>query len=333
MAEQSKDGHDHGHTPEGGRSDHDHPQGQTEYVQRHKLGWAVVLTLAFVVGEAVAGYFAHSLALMSDAGHNFADAAAIGFSWYALWIAKRPAHGGMTYGYHRVGILAALVNAVSLVVIALLIGWEAFTRLRHPEPVHGWLMIAVATVAIVINVVISMWLHHGAKHDLNVRSAYLHMIGDAISAFGVVIAGVIVLLTGAHIADAIVSFLIAALILWSSWGILKESVSVLLEGSPFGMDMNKVGDTIKAVPGVLGVHDLHVWTVGPGAVACSVHILVAEQTVREGQQILRKVVGELKEHFQINHTTVQVEVEGHESDEMYCVIQPSTGGSHVGHQH
>jgi cobalt-zinc-cadmium efflux system protein len=175
----------------GGRCDHDHPKGQAEYVKRHKLGWAVALTLAFVVGEAIAGYFAHSLALMSDAGHNFADAAAIGFSWYALWIAKKPANRGMTYGYHRVGILAALVNAVSLVVIALLIGWEAFSRIHNPEPVHGWLMIVVAAVVIVVNVVISMWLHHGAKHDLNVRSAYLHMIGDAISAFGVVVAGVV----------------------------------------------------------------------------------------------------------------------------------------------
>jgi cobalt-zinc-cadmium efflux system protein len=159
------------------------------------------------------------------------------------------------------------------------------------------------------------------------------MIGDALSAFGVVIAGVIVLLTGANLADPIVSFLIAALILWSSWGILKESVNVLLEGTPFGMDMSNVEDTIKAVDGVLGVHDLHVWTVGPGAVACSVHILVAEQTVREGQQILKCVVSELREHFHINHTTVQVEVEGHGADEMYCLIKPSASAAHAGHHH
>jgi cobalt-zinc-cadmium efflux system protein len=272
------------------------------------MGFAVMLTVAFVIGEAIAGRFAHSLALLSDAGHNFADAAALGFSWYALWIAKKPAHKGMTYGYHRVGILAALVNAVSLVVVSLLIVWEAIDRLRHPEPVHGWLMIVVAGVAIGMNLLIGMWLHAGSKHDINVRSAYLHMIGDAVSAFGVVLAGIVVVVSGWHMADPIVSFLIAGLILWSSGGVLKESVSVLLEGTPVGMDMTAVEKCITGVAGVLNIHDLHVWTVGPGAVACSCHILVAEQTIREGQQILKAVVEELAHQFQINHTTVQVEV-------------------------
>jgi cobalt-zinc-cadmium efflux system protein len=297
------------------------------------MGLAVVLTLAFVAGEAVAGAFAHSLALLSDAGHNFADAAALGFSWYALWIARKPANREMTYGYHRVGILAALVNAVSLVVIALLIIWEAIDRLRHPVPVHGWLMIIVAAVAIAVNLTIGVWLHAGAKHDINVRSAYLHMMGDAVSALGVVIAGVVVVASGWHLADPIVSFLIAALILWSSWGILKESVNILLEGTPAGMDMGAVERCIASVPGVRGVHDLHVWTVGPGAIACSCHILVAEQSVREGQQILKSVVDELHHHHDINHATVQVEVEGHESNEMYCCIEPSAAAAHAGHHH
>jgi cobalt-zinc-cadmium efflux system protein len=297
------------------------------------MGAAVILTLTFVVGEAIAGYFAHSLALLSDAGHNFADAAALGFSWYALWIAKKPSNPGMTYGYHRVGILAALVNAVSLVVIALLIFWEAIDRLRHPEPVHGWLMIIVATIAIAVNLLIGLWLHAGAKHDINVRSAYLHMMGDAISALGVVIAGVVVVVSGWRLADPIVSFLIAGLILWSSWGILKESVNILLEGTPFGMDMSAVEKCVASLSGVLGVHDLHVWTVGPGAIACSVHILVAEQSIREGQQILHAVVEELRQHHSINHTTVQVEVEGHASNEMYCSIEASAGALHAGHQH
>jgi len=222
---------------------------------------------------------------------------------------------------------------VSLVVIALLLVWEAIDRLRNPEPVHGWLMIVVATIAIGVNLLIGFWLHVGAKHDINVRSAYLHMMGDAVSAFGVVLAGIVVVVSGWHYADPIVSFLIAGLILWSSWGVLKESVSVLLEGTPDGMDMNAVEKCIASVPGVLGVHDLHVWTVGPGAIACSCHILVAEQSIREGQQILRGVVAELQHHYAINHTTVQVEVEGHESNEMYCCIEPTAGTAHVGHHH
>jgi cobalt-zinc-cadmium efflux system protein len=201
---------------------------------------AVGLTLAFVIGEAIAGTFAHSLALLSDAGHNLADAAALGFSWYAVWIAKKPAHSQMTYGYHRVGILAALVNAVSLVLIAIFIIYEAIGRLRSSQEVHGGLMIVVAAAAIAMNLLIGFWLHAGAEHDLNVRSAYLHMIGDAISAMGVVVAGVIVLVCGWVLADPIVSFLIAGLILWSSWGVLKESVGVLLEGTPAGLEMGAV---------------------------------------------------------------------------------------------
>src|SRR6266568_4398576 len=277
-------------------------------VSSHKMGLAVILTMAFVIAEAIAGYFAHSLGLLSDAGHNFADAAALGFSWYALWIAKRPANKDMTYGYHRVGILAALVNAVSLVVIALLIFWESIDRLRHPQPVHGWLLIIVAAIAIAVNLLIGFWLQAGAKHDINVRSAYLHMMGDVISALGVVLAGIVVVASGWHLADPIVSFLIAGLILWSSWGVLKESISVLLEATPYGMDMAAVEKCIAHVPGVLHVHDLHVWTVGPGAVACSCHILLAEPSIREGQQILRAVVEELEHHHRINHSTVQVEV-------------------------
>lgn len=297
-----------------------------------KMGMAVGLTLAFVIGEAVAGIFGHSLALLSDAGHNFADAAALGFSWYALWMAKRPSNREMTFGYHRIGVLAALVNAVSLVVIAIFIGWEGIERLFHPHAASGGMMVGVAAAAVVLNVVISLWLHAGSKEDINVRGAYLHMIGDAASAAGVVIAGIIVLLTGATLADPIVSFLIAVLILWTSWDILKESVNVLLEGTPEGIDMSKVEATIQQVPGVRAAHDLHVWMIGPGAIACSVHIVVQEQSIAGGQQILRRVVHELEHHHKITHTTVQVEVEGHESKEMYCTLRPAPEAD-AGHHH
>jgi len=298
-----------------------------------KMRLALFLTMAFVAAEAVAGWFAHSLALLSDAGHNFADAAAVGFSWYALWIAQKPAHTGMTYGYHRVGILAALVNAASLVVIAIVIFWEAIDRLRNPASVNGPLMIVVSLAAIALNATITVWLHAGAKHDLNVRSAYLHMAGDAISALGVLVAGIVVILGGSPLADAVASLLIGGLILWSSWGILKESVNVLLEGTPFGIDMGAVEKAIAGVPGVLNVHDLHVWTVGSGVIACSCHVLVAEQTIREGQQILKLVVDELGHHFGISHTTVQIEVEGHDADELYCTMRKRLSSPHAHHGH
>ncbi len=290
-------------------------------MSRWKLGLAVALTLAFVAGEALAGILAQSLALLSDAGHNFADAAALAFSWYALWIAGKRAHQRMTFGYHRVGILAAMVNAISLVVIALLILADAVFRLRNPETPHGLTMIIVALLAIGMNLLISFWLRGGAKHDINVRSAYLHMLGDALSAFGVVVAGIVVAAGGIAIADPIASLVIAGLVLVSSWGVLKESVTILLEGTPAGMDMAMVERAIADVRGVEGIHDLHVWTVGPGVIACSCHVIVAEQSIREGQQVIRAVVDRLHVDFNINHSTVQVEVEGHESNEMYCTMR------------
>jgi len=305
--------HDHGASPTG-----------------RLLLLSVFITIAFVIGEAVAGYFSNSLALLSDAGHNFADALALILSWYGLWIARRPSSAKRTYGYHRVGILVALVNAVSLVMIALLIFWEAASRLRHPEPVQSTPMIVVALIAILLNTVISLWLRRAAKHDLNVRSAYMHMLGDAISAAGVVVAGVIVAFTGASIADPVVSVLIGLLILWSSWGILKESVNVLLEGIPEGMDMKTVEQRINDVHGVLAVHDLHVWTVGSGMICCSCHITVEEQSVRSGENVLRAVTKELEHDFGISHTTIQVEVGGCEPNDMYCVMKVAGKGPGVG---
>ena len=278
----------------------------------------------FVVVEAVCGWFAHSLALLSDAGHNLADAAALGFSWYALWIASKPSHQGMTFGYHRVGIFAALANAVSLVVIAVFIGWEAIARIRQPEAANGPVMIVVAARRDRRESRRSACgCTKASKDDLNIRSAYLHMLGDAVSAFGVVIAGVLVATMRAPLADPVVSLLIAGLILYSSYGVLRESATVLLEGTPAGMDMPAVIAAIKSVGGVLDVHDLHVWMVGPGVVACSCHILVAEQSVREGQQVLRAVVHDIEHRFHITHTTVQVEVEGCDANDMYCTGQRS----------
>jgi cobalt-zinc-cadmium efflux system protein len=282
------------------------------------MGAAMALTFGFVVAEAVAGWYGRSLALLSDAGHNLADVAALGLSWYALAIGRKPSHHGMTYGYHRVAVIAALANAISLVVIALWIVWEAIARLRTPEPANSVLMIGVALCAIVINVIISLRLYEGSKDDMNVRSAYVHMMGDAVAAFGVVIAGIIVAFTHSVVADPIVAVLIAAFILWSSYSVLRESATVLLEGTPSGTDMPGVISAIKAVPGVLDVHDLHVWMVGPGVVACSCHIVVAEQSIRQGQQVVRDVVHDIETRFHITHTTVQVEVEGCEPNDLYC---------------
>jgi cobalt-zinc-cadmium efflux system protein len=310
---------------------HNHDHGASLTGQRLLL--SVFITILFVIGEAVAGYFSNSLSLLSDAGHNFADALALILSWYGLWIARRPSSAKRTFGYHRVGILTALVNAVTLVVIALLIFWEAISRLRQPELVQSKPMIVVALIAILLNTLISLWLRRAAKHDLNVRSAYMHMVGDAISAAGVVVAGVVIAFTGASIADPLVSILIGSLILWSSWGILKESVNVLLEGIPEGMDIEALEKKISGVHGVLEVHDLHVWTVGSGMICCSCHITVEEQSVRSGENVLRVVAKELEHDFGITHTTIQVEAEGCEPNDMYCIMNLAQGPPAPGHRH
>lgn len=308
-----------------------HAHGHGVGTTGRRLILSIIVTAAFVVSETIAGYFAHSLALLSDAGHNFSDALALVFSWYGIWMAQKPSTAKRTFGHHRVGILAALINSVSLVVIALLIFWEAIFRLRHPEPVHSTPMIIVALVAVLMNTLISLWLRNAARKDLNVRSAYLHMLGDAVSAAGVVAAGVIVAFTGASIADPLVSILIGVLILWSSWSILKESVNVLLEGIPKGLNMEAVELAISGVAGVEAVHDLHVWTVGSGIIACSCHITVEEQSVRSGQNVLRAVADELEHDFGITHTTIQVEAEGCEENDMYCLLKIAE--QHWGHKH
>ena len=285
----------------------------------------MAITFTFAIAEAPPA-ISHSLALVSDAG-QFRGALALFFAWSLASLRPNGTRSAITAGD------TALVNAVSLVVIALLIFWEAAGRLGNPGTIHSTPMIIVALIAIVMNTAISLWLRGDAAHDLNVRSAYLHMVGDAVSAAGVVVAGVVVTFTQSSIADSIVSILIGVLILWSSWGILQESVNVLLESIPKGMDMDLVEQTIAGVPGVLAVHDLHVWTIGSGIIACSCHITVGEQSIRFGQDVLRAVNEELKHHFGISHSTIQVEVEGCDPDDMYCIARATRHEPALKHRH
>lgn len=278
-------------------------------ISSNKMWFATAITFAFCLGEALVGYNSNSLALMADAGHNFADALALALSAFALWVATKPADSKRTFGYHRVGILAALVNAIGLVVMAVIIFWEAVQRLQNPEQVQSGPMIWVALLAIILNSGIAWWLSAAAKEDLNIRSAYLHMLGDAAASLCVVIAGIIIAFTSWFIADPIVSIIFALLVLWSSWSIFTESIQMLLEGIPVGMELNQVEQAIQKVKGVLDVHDLHVWTVSSGLIACSCHILIAEQSVSAGQKIQQDVTHMLEHDFKISHSTIQIEVE------------------------
>ena len=219
------------------------------------------VTLLFVGGEATAGFASHSLALLSDAGHNFSDAFALGLAAWAIWIARRPASTAKTFGYHRAAVLTALFNASTLIVIGLAIAVEAIQVFQHPRPIESGLMMAVAGVSVVMNTVIATLLARAAKHSLNMRAAFVHMMGDALSAVAVLVAGFVVYKTGWEYADPLVSLLIAAFILYSSWGIVREATDILLESAPKGLDVGAMIAAMGAVPTVQSVHDVHVWTV------------------------------------------------------------------------
>lgn len=310
--------HDHSHHHDHGDS---HSHGAPARTSLQRMSWFIAANLAFASLELAAGFWANSLALISDAGHNFADVIALFISGFALWAARRPSNSHRTFGYHRVGILAALANAVSLVVIALMVLWESIQRFSAPQMPDGRAMMIVSVAALVVNGVVAFFLHRDAKHDLNMRSAYLHMLTDALTSVGALVAGVIAFVWNTPLADPIISILIAVLMIWSSWGILFESLNVLMESVPRHLDLKVVEKAIRSVGGVLNVHDLHVWSVSSGIIASSCHIVVSEQSVRSGQQVLKAVSELLKAQFDISHTTVQIEVEGCEPNDMYCTLR------------
>lgn len=298
-----------------------------------RLWVSLVVTLAFVVGEAVAGWVSHSLALMSDAGHNLSDALALGLAAYAIWVARKPATAKHTYGFHRVSILTAQFNAATLVVIAIFIGVEAVRRFQHPEPVGGLLMIWVAAIAVLMNTVIAAALSGDAKESLNSRAAFIHMAGDAISSLAVVIAGVVVHYTGWLYADPVVSILIAAFILYSAVGIVRDATDILMEATPKEVDVEKLIAGIKTVRPVCDVHDLHIWQVGDGLNFLSCHVALPKTcSLEECAAIVGAINKKLHDDFGIEHATIQTEIEGlcdmNEAHDLYCAME-----AHNGHEH
>lgn len=272
-----------------------------------RLQLAFGLTLAILLVEAAAGWLSHSLALLSDAGHILTDVVALGLAWFAVGQAKRAADAQRTYGYYRVGILAAMVNGAALILIVVFIAIEAARRFVNPEPVQGGLVIVAALVAIGVNTFIALRLR-GAGDNLNVRAAMLHVVGDIAASVGVIVAGAIILLTGWNYADPLISIGIAALIAWSALRIVRDTANVLLEGTPSGMDIHKVRTTILDNKDVTSVHDLHVWSMDSEHLALSCHVVVPEDMyTAEGEHLVRRLELELCERFEIGHTTIQLE--------------------------
>jgi cobalt-zinc-cadmium efflux system protein len=267
---------------------------------------SLFVTAAYIGLLVVAGLRAHSLALLSEAGHNLTDFAALLLSLVAVYLHSRPPSATHTYGYHRAGVLAALVNAATLVIIAFLIFYEAARRIQQPHPVHAWTMVWVAGAGVVMNGAIALMLLR-ADRDVNIRSALLHEIGDTLSTAAVIIGGWAIIVTGQAWIDAALSFGIGALILWSSFGILRETLNILLEGTPRGLKLARVETAIREIAGVNDVHDLHVWSIGSETSALSCHISIADIPPSASERILREVKARLHQEFGIDHTTIQFE--------------------------
>ncbi len=301
--------------------------GDTTKQTLSRLAISLGLTLAFVGVEAVAGIMAHSLALLTDAAHNLTDVIALALSWYAVRLATRPSNARKTFGYHRAGILVALVNATTLVIISLGIFYEAWQRFLAPPQVEAGILVAVGLVAFVVNLGTALLVKKGSEHDLNLRSAFVHLMGDVLSTVGAVIAGVVIYFTGANWLDALVSVLIGVLILWNAWGILRETVDILLEATPRDVDMSAMIADMRQIEGVLGVHDLHVWSISSNLRTMSAHILTDDISISSGAAI-QSAVNELAAHrYNITHATLQLECSGCAPDVLYCDMED------VGHTH
>jgi cobalt-zinc-cadmium efflux system protein len=292
-------------------------------------------TLAYVVVTFVAGLRAHSLALLSESGHNVSDFLALLLSFVAVHFQSRPADDSKTFGYQRAGVLAAFVNAATLIAISLWIGVEAVHRLSHPVWVQPRLMMSVAAAGVVMNGVIAALLW-GVARDVNLRSAFLHMAGDTLSTAAVIAGGAGILFTGRNWIDPALSLVIAALILWSSAGIVRETLNILLEGTPRDCPIAEIRAGMGAVEGVINVHDLHIWSLGSQSRALACHVTIADIPPSESACILTKLNHLLREHFFISHTTIQFEHIGCGELEG-CVVPPEEmAGSpehHHGHVH
>jgi cobalt-zinc-cadmium efflux system protein len=290
------------------------------------------LTFAYVLATFIFGLRAHSLALISEAGHNLSDLLAIVLSYVAVYFQGRPATDTKTFGYQRAGVLAAFVNAATLVVLSVWIAITAIERLHAPVEVQPKIMMEVAVAGVLMNGTVAALLWKFSS-DVNIRSVFLHMLGDTLSTAAVIVGGAFILFSGMSWVDPALSLLIAAMILWSSIGILRETLNILLEGTPRNMQLGSVRDAMETVPGVLDVHDLHIWSLGAQSHALASHVRISEMPASECSSILKEINSRLHDRFHITHTTIQFETSGCETTHgCSSPPEPEAVGAH-GHSH
>ena len=295
-------GHSHGHEHGHGHS-HDDGSDRGQAASKGLKG-ALILTTLFLIAEVAGGLISNSLTLLADAGHMFTDVGALAFSLFVAWLARQPANSSKTYGYLRWEILAALLNGGVLLAVSAGIVWEAILRLRAPEPVETGLMFTIGVAGLLVNAASARLLHGGSGHSLNVRAAYLHVLSDLLGSAAAVVAALFIRYKGWTIADPIASIVMTLLIVRSSWGLVRESVDVLLEATPSHIDLKQVHEALHAIPGVESVHDLHVWTLTSGVVAMSAHVLVPDPA---GHQASLEAMTRAVAAQGIQHVTIQLE--------------------------
>ncbi|HEY0426247.1 MAG TPA: cation diffusion facilitator family transporter [Pyrinomonadaceae bacterium] len=296
---------------------HSHSDERRSAQSLGKLKLALVLTFVYMLAEAAGGWLVNSLALLADAGHMLTDVAALSLTLAAIWFASRPATAKKTFGYYRLEILAAFVNGVALVLISLFVIYEAFERISKPPEIKGFQLTFIAAGGLLVNLICAYLLHSEHQHDLNLRGAWLHVIGDALGSVAAIVAGVLILSFGWLWTDAAMSFLISLIIIFGAWNLIKESVNVLLEGTPSHINLAAVGETIRLTENVRDVHDLHVWTIASGMEALSVHIIY-EKSVAQSE-LLKIVRRKLHDEYGIDHLTIQMEtLEEEQMDEHPC---------------
>jgi cobalt-zinc-cadmium efflux system protein len=287
------------------------------------------LLTALILGvELVGGLISHSLALLSDAGHVLTDIVALGLAWFAADQASRPANAHKTFGYHRTEILAALANAITLIAVVGAIAFEAIGRLRHPEAVTPWVMFVSAAVGIAVNLYIGLGLRAEGGENLNMRAAMLHVFGDVGASAAVIVGGVVIVLTGWYPADPIISLFIAVLIARGAWGILRETVDVLMEATPKDLNMAQLLRDVLRMPDISDVHDLHVWSIAGGMSALSMHVQVPDCPVSNCDALLTQLNSMLAGEYHIAHTTVQFECAGCMPSTLYCALDSGEEGAH-----
>lgn len=298
---------------------HNHPRRSVELSNKLRAG--ILFSFLILAAEIAGGILTNSVALLADAGHVLTDVIALSLSWYGVLQAARPANRRMTFGYHRIGVLIAVLNATTIVVVAGIILFESIQRIGKPEQVHSLPMMVVAAAGLAVNLFVALWLKEERSENINVRSAFWHAAGDALASIGVIAGGIIITITGLNIVDPIIGAMIGLIIVIGAIGIYRDGLRVLLEAAPVNVKVDAMIKEILEVPGVIDIHDVHVWNITPELNAMSGHVLIADQAVSDAKSIQTNLEQLLRGKFEISHSTLQFECNNCESSDVICSLK------------